>query len=266
MRIKIFIVSYQNEDFLKNNIKSLLSSDIVNYNYSISVINNYTSQFSLDEFCNENNVEVLHNYLRPDFSTGHLSRNWNQCIINGFKDLNNPDADIVVLSQNDSLFLEKWGSYVVEQHKTFDFITMGGGDQYHSYTPNHVKKVGLWDERFCNIGYQEYDYFIRSFLHNKEKISINDIKHKRVFCPIPNNIIVDDDYLVGGMRQDPLHLESVKYHNISMNILINKWGIESEKPWNVDYLSTLSSSNIPNFIYYPYFEKDIDYSNKNYII
>lgn len=54
-------------------------------------------------------------------------------------------------------------------------------------------------------------------------------------------------------------------YNISKSILINKWGKESEESWNIDYLSSLKESFIPNFIY-PYFEKDIDYSNKNYII
>ena len=28
------------------------------------------------------------------------------------------------------------------------FLTFGIGDCFHSYTPNAVKKIGLWDERF----------------------------------------------------------------------------------------------------------------------
>jgi hypothetical protein len=143
---------------------------------------------------------------------------------------------------------------------------MGAGDQFHSYKPDHIKKVGLWDERFCNIGYQEYDYFIRSFIYNRYKSSINDPKHRRVHNGIENNLVVDDDYLIGGMRNDKHHLDSLSYHNISKNILINKWGEKSELSWNTDYLSSLTKSFIPNFIYYPYFEKDIDYSDKNYII
>jgi hypothetical protein len=249
-KIKIFINTYKNEDLLKNNIDSLLKSDVVNYNHEINVINNFTSEFNLQSYCDENNIKVLHNYLRPDFSTGHLSRSWNQAIINGFKSLENPDCDILVLVQNDSLFNTNWCEYVIRLHEKYDFISMGAGDQFHSYKPEHIKKVGLWDERFCNIGYQEYDYFIRSFIYNR----------------VDNDIIVDDDILVGGMRNDKYHLDSLIYHNISKNILISKWGDDSEKSWSVDYLSSLTKSFIPNFIYYPYFEKDIDYSDKNYII
>jgi hypothetical protein len=143
---------------------------------------------------------------------------------------------------------------------------MGAGDQFHSYKNNHIKKVGLWDERFCNIGYQEYDYFTRCFIYNKDKSSINDPKHKRTLNEVENNLISLEDNLIGGMRNDKHHLDSLAYHNISKNILINKWGEKSELSWNVDYLSSLTKSFIPNFIYYPYFEKDIDYSDKNYII
>ena len=266
MKIKIYIVTYKNENFLKDNINSILESDVINYDFSINVINNYTSHFSLIDFCNSNKINVIQNQARPDFSTGHLSRNWNQGLINGFINLKNPDADIVVLVQNDSLFQKNWASYIVESHKRYDFITMGGGDQFHSYTKEHIIKVGIWDERFCNIGYQEYDYFIRSYLYNRERSSINDPKHKRVHNKIDNCIILDDDRLIGGMRQDPLHLESTKYHSISKSVLIRKWGEESEKSWDINFFNTLSYSNIPNSILYPYFECDIDLNGKNYII
>ena len=34
-KIKIYINTYKNEDLLKNNIDSLLTSDVVNYNHEI---------------------------------------------------------------------------------------------------------------------------------------------------------------------------------------------------------------------------------------
>jgi hypothetical protein len=68
------------------------------------------------------------------------------------------------------------------------------------------------------------------------------------------------------MRNDKRHLDSVKYHEISKNILINKWGQQSMN-WNVEYLDSISNSNIQNYIYYPYFEKDIyNLKEKNYLI
>jgi len=273
MKIKVFIVSYKNESILKNNIESLLTSDITNFNFFITVINNYVNYFPLKEYCLKNNITVLDNNLRPSFSTGHLSRSWNQCLIHGFKSITNPDADIVVLAQDDNIFLKNWCSYTIKNHINNDFITMGGGDQFHSYTVNHIKNVGLCDERFCNIGYQEYDYWIRSFLYNKDRSSINDPKHGRVYRPIENQIIDDSDFLIGGMRRDERHLNSIPYHSISRKILLAKWGDETDKlnkqiGWapELERLEKLKTSKIPNFVYYPYFEKDIDFSGKNYII
>lgn len=273
MKIKVFIVTYNNESMLKNNVNSLLASDLTQHDFSITVVNNYTQSFSLGDYLQSNNIITMHNELRPNFSTGHLSRSWNQCLIHGFKSIVNPDADIVVLAQDDNLFLKNWCSYVVNKHSENDLITMGGGDQFHSYTINHVKKVGLWDERFCNIGYQEYDYWIRSFLYNRERSSINDGKHARIHRPIENKIIDESDYLIGGMRRDPRHISSTAHHSISRNILFAKWGhqvdrLTKEKGWDseLQYLSELGASKIPNFVYYPYFEKDIDLSGKNYIV
>lgn len=272
MKIKVFIVTYKNESMLKNNIDSLLVSDLTQYEFSITVINNFTEEFSLNDYLKSNNVCVMHNNLRPSFSTGHLSRSWNQALIHGFKSIPNPDSDIVVLAQDDNLFFKNWCSYIVDKHKDNDFITMGGGDQFHSYNVNHVKKVGLWDERFCNIGYQEYDYWIRSFLYNREKSSINDWKHARVYRPIENKIIDESDSLVGGIRGDPRHEASKIHHSISRNVLLAKWGdhidkLQRETGWTkeLEYLSNLKVSMIPNFVYYPYFEKDVDLSEKNYI-
>ncbi len=281
MKIKIFIVTYKNDEFLKNNLVSLLQSDIIKYDYEINIINNYTKDFSLDKYCYDNNINIYHNTLRPDFSTGHLSRNWNQAIINGFKDLNNPDCDILVLCQNDNIFKSQWFEYVLEKHKIYDFITIGGGDQYHSYKPEHIKKVGLWDERFCNIGYQEADYFIRSYIYNKEKISINDYNHKRIYNKLVedpimtpsgiigcNKIIDLDDNLKGGMRGDESHIRSLVHHSTSKKILDKKWGIDFEGDWNEEKLKNLpKKSKIENYIFYPYFEKNIyNLEEKGYLL
>lgn len=258
MKVKVFIVTFQNEKFLLDNLESIKNSDIAVFNHDIYVINNYTSRFDLQEYCDKNNVKVLHNHLRPDFSRGHLSRNWNQGIVNGFQDLDSPDCDIVVLAQNDNIFLSDWCSRLVEYHKTYDFITMGGGDQFHSYTPRHVKKVGLWDERFCNIGYQEADYYIRSYLYNRERSSINDHGHKRLHNSIPNDFVICSDGLVGGMRNDEHHLRSLEYHKISRKILNQKWG-GVEGNWDEQTLASLPRhSLIPSYVYYPYFEEKVE--------
>lgn len=265
MKVKVYITTYQNEKFLQANVESLLNSDLKEFDHEISVINNYTSFFGLQEFCEKSNVRVLHNVLRPDFSRGHLSRNWNQAIVDGFKDLSNPQCDVLVLCQNDSVFLQKWCQNLIRIHSDFDFISMGAGDQFHSYKANHIKKVGLWDERFCNIGYQEADYFIRSYLYNRERSSINDVRHKRQHNPIPQDFIVCSNDLVGSMRNDEHHISSLPYHAISRKILLQKWG-GVEENWSEEVLSQLPAhSNIPSYVYYPYFEEKVeDLSLKGY--
>ncbi len=176
-KIKIFIVTYKSKISLNNNIKSLLESDLMQHNWEINVINNHSLN---DEYVDK--VKVWHNVLRPDFSTGHLARNWNQAIINGFKDLNNPDCDILVNSQDDVLFKKDCFSKLIEFHKKYSFIQSGAGDSLCSYLPEAVKEIGLWDERFCNIGYQEADYFLRALIYNKNKSMISDCHpgHNRV--------------------------------------------------------------------------------------
>lgn len=42
MKIKVFVVTYKNESMLKENLDSLLRSDLVQQDYSITVVNNYT--------------------------------------------------------------------------------------------------------------------------------------------------------------------------------------------------------------------------------
>tara|TARA_R110000824_G_C15161336_1_gene671912 strand:- start:102 stop:986 length:885 start_codon:yes stop_codon:yes gene_type:complete len=270
MKIKVFIVTYKNEDLLQNNLCSLLESDLVNHDFSINVINNYTEHFELQKFCDDRNIKVYHNYLRPDFSIGHLSRSWNQAIINGFKNLRSPDCDILVLAQNDNLFQKKWVEYILEMHKKYDFISMGAGDQYHSYNKNHIIKVGLWDERFCGNGFQENDYFIRSVIYNKDRTSISDDAHQRNWNNIENNIISSDPALIGGRRGDPVTIASFEHHAVSQKILMAKWAECGD--WEI-FCERIrknkgpEKSLIPDFIYYPYFETNVDLrSNKNYLI
>lgn len=222
--------------------------------YSLYIINNH-SNFSVEDKFNKY-VEVLHNHLRPDFSTGHLSRNWNQAIINGFKDLNNPDCDILITSQNDCEFDEDFIPNLIEWHKKYSFIQFGAGDHFMSYTVDSIKKVGLWDERFCNIGYQEADYFLRQLLYNTNECSINDNFHKRSHNREKNNIILKTPS--GHDRHDIFHLESTQYHKISKNVYKEKWGNtpdihKTNVEWSFDSLNHLELQ-IPSFFYYPYFE------------
>lgn len=259
MKIKQFIVTYNNNEILNNCLESL-STAFEKYSkdeYEVFIINNHTN-FQIDEKF-EKYVKVLHNQTRPNFSKGHLSRNWNESIIHGFVDLNNPDCDIVVTNQNDCEFDGDFIPNLIELHKTYNFIQFGAGDNFVSYTPESIKRVGLWDERFCNIGYQEADYFLRQMLYNKDGCSINDGKHLRNHNTIVNTIIKHT--ISGHDRGDESHLESKKYHTISEMVYTKKWGEtpynHATNGWNYENLSIISPK-IESFIYYPYFELGVN--------
>jgi GT2 family glycosyltransferase len=98
MQIKAYFITYKNNKELSDTITSFV------YNggkvCDITIVNNSPSvPISIPYI--PINYKVIDNNTRPDFSTGHLARNWNECLVDGFKDVNNPDCDIVILSQND---------------------------------------------------------------------------------------------------------------------------------------------------------------------
>lgn len=251
-------------------MESLFSSDIFNYNCDIYVINNH-SNFSIDDGFKDK-TKVLNNNLRADFSTGHLSRNWNQAIINGFKSLVEPDCEIVIACQEDTIFLKDTFKRTFDLHKKYTFIQAGRGDNYMSFTPTAVKNIGLWDERFCNIGYQEADYFIRAYLYNRNSSTINDFSHKRFWnkeydcydAPILHPWFKTGQKVVDVSQA---HKDSQKHHDISRAIFQAKWGKINDLEWNEEFFKALPPKPlIPNYIFYPYFEKNIiDLKGKGYV-
>eukprot|EP00854_Cymbomonas_tetramitiformis_P022990 gene22990-27809_t len=173
--IKIFIVTYKNNDILNNTCHHLneciinAKRTLSNIDVQVNIINNH-SDFILDE--KYKHFNVIHNQCRPDQSTGHLARNWNQAIMLGFENVKDPKCDILICMQNDCIMKLDALPKIIKAHETYSFIQYGRGDEYHSYTIDSVKKVGLWDEHYCGIHYQEYDYFIRQKLYNHDQLSI----------------------------------------------------------------------------------------------
>ena len=267
MKIKVYLVTYKGHKRLKPTLSSLFASDLMNYDYEINIINNHTDIRLPEEF--KGKVCVIHNTLRPDWSSGHLSRNWNQAIINGFKSLADPDCDVIVCSQDDSLFKKDWASRLLELHQKYSFVHNGHGDQFHSYTPESVKRVGLWDERFCGISRQAADYFWRCVMYNKEGSTIQDSVHQRVLNPITNNIDEARSWLVDpDVRQiDTVHDNSSHNNDwISQQIMLHKYG-KDPFPWTPEKINNAPQKTLcTNYILYPYFEKHIyDLKQKGYL-
>lgn len=272
IRVSVFIVTYRNPVDLNSNIASLVASGAP---ARIYVINNH-SQFSLAAE-HEKAVTVLHNRLRPDFSTGHLSRNWNQALLHGFQDLNHPASDIVVTVQDDVIFKPDWFHRLIDLHRRYSFITMGVGDSFCSYLPEAVKKIGMWDERFCNLGFHEGDYFLRSIIYNREYSSVNDLCTGRQNNPAEGNSMqyskqgMDraDSMLISVPHWNPdrkdAHVSSVRYHPLSETLFQHKWGVRAEY-WGAEHFAIRKPLTY-NYVMYPYFEKDVEgLREKNYIV
>jgi len=266
MKIKLYIVTYNNNAILNDwSLKSIFSSDFetLGHNVKIFVINNHTNLNINDVY--KNKITILNNHLRPDFSTGHLSRNWNQALINGFQNPDKPDCDIVICSQNDVKFKKDWLQSLLKAHETYTFIQQGQGDAFHSYKIDAVKNIGLWDERFCNICYQEHDYFLRALIYNRDHSTINSKGSRQIHNELNTSII--EDTPCGSKRGEKSHEESKKHSNISNTIFKQKWGTTKPAQWASGYDWIPKKSNIPSYIYYPYFEKSLpNLKDKGYVI
>ena len=96
MKVKVYIITYNAPDVLEHNLDSLYYGlgNPDPHEVIVNVINNH-SNFYLDDVY-KNDVKVLHNVVRPDFSCGHLSRDYNTAILNGFKSIISPDCDIQI--------------------------------------------------------------------------------------------------------------------------------------------------------------------------
>lgn len=260
MRVKHFIVTYRNDGLLDKCIDTILATP-TDHQREIFVIANHSSDYPNPR----EGVTVLRNVLRPDFSTGHLSRNWNQALMLGFVNLNDPQADLVICCQNDTEFEVGYLDLMINTHQRFDLITYGAGDNCVSYTAQAVRRVGLWDERFCNIGFQEADYFLRAAMYLNNKASINDEAHGRTHHPIRTTSIVRET-VTGFDRRDPANRASVEHSRQSKAVYDMKWGQFPSEDWHGVHRPYPTRCEAMNFVLYPYFEGGVEtLEEQNYL-
>lgn len=275
--IKVFIVTYRRVEILNKTLDRLFNhTDFSSIpNTEVNIINNH-SEFSLNkEF--EDKVSVIHNNTRPDWDTGNLARNWNEALLHGFKDLNNPDARIVVTMQNDVVLDSNWATNLLKMHQKYTFITGQLGDNIVSYRPEAVKKIGLWDERFITPANKEADYYIRALIYNKEKSLINDKVHGRMLNAQDALVLDTSEYQGGHSDWRAIKTSDNSkegwYH--TSQIFYWKWkDTWKTQPsyygwltqWSKDFVDNPPCPpKVPNFVQYYYFEKDIELKDKNYI-
>lgn len=269
MFIKIYILTYNN-NFVLNEwcLKTLFESDIGDYNHQINILNNHSNLIIDDKYIDK--VIIHNNNLRPDFSCGHIPRDWNSCLIDGFKNLNKPECDIVICVQNDEKFKKYWVKNLLKYHKKYNFISFGSGDGFLSFLPESIKKIGLFDENFL-CGKHEQDFFLRAYLYNREKSSINDYCHSYSINMIENNIM--ERTLDGNdSKRENEAKEVVKtylnYQKPARIFFKKKWGKEHfyQEIKENNTKSLPSKPILDTIMLYPYFEKDIENLNqKGYI-
>jgi hypothetical protein len=276
--IKIYIVTYRRKEVLNKTLDILFNkTDFSSIpNTEVNIINNH-SEFEINEEY-VNKVNVIHNNARPDWDTGNLARNWNQALVHGFKDLNNPDCKIVTTMQNDIVLNKNWATNLLKMHQNNTFITGQLGDNIISYRPEAVKKIGLWDERFVTPANKESDYYIRALILNKDKSIINDKVHRRVW----NNeeaLELDTSEYQGGestWRAEKSNNNSKEGWYHTSQIFYWKWKDTWKKQpsyngwltnWSKEFVDNPPTlPKVPNFIQYYYFEKDIEtLKQQNYV-
>lgn len=264
-KINIYVTTYKNAEYINRNIErfvaSLSGKDLTGYQIKYFIINNHSSFYLEPE--NARYVSgIFHNTLRPDNSCGHLARDWNSALMHGFKNLNNPDCDQVICAHDDSFWHDDWFEKLRQIHEKYTLYFGNYGCSFHSYLPDAVKKIGLWDERFCNIGYHEGDYLLRALIYNKDKSSLNDFTAGRVLNPTTHLF----DHAVPNNDKQGHIRGSIPYHSLTGHLFVEKWGVNPEM-WEArgTLANTPKVSLIKNYLYYPYFEKDVDdLEGKNY--
>lgn len=260
-KASLWIVTYNNREDLQNNLQSLFDNfNSSVFDLSVNIINNHSNFYLAQKW--ENKVKVWHNVLRPDSSVGHLGRNWNEAIMAGIGNLQNPECDILITSQDDVVWLPNWAETLIDAHKKYSFITQGHGDAVVSYLPEAVKKIGLWDERYSPSFYAEGDYFLRALMYNREGSSINDPGHGRQWNTMDEKIIEVPP--PNNNRNDAKHATLTKAA-FPWAVWHLKWDV-SPLYWNQELFDNLpTTTKTPSIVFYPHFEMDVEnLVEKNY--
>ena len=284
MKVVISIVTYRNEEHINRNLETLFRSDVVNEDCKVEIINNHSNFKLHDEF--KDRVTVLHNVVRPDWSCGHITRDYNSAYIRNFVSLAHPAVDWIVTSQDDVLWKPNWWSQLmrVNRERGFEFVTSGIGDSIVAVTAEAIRHTGIWDERFCAIGWHDGDMFSRAIIWFRAKSSINDWGHGRA-C---NNC---DEGRMGTEHKD-FRYDSIFITQPSRNadqydaidcrepkklgfssadwqipIFTEKWGPPEVTTWGVMMPHPPARPRGNSYTFYPYFEKDVyNLKEKGYIV
>lgn len=254
--IKFYIVTYNQPEQLKITYYTLSKSLVNESNCEINIINNH-SNFIFDGQVDN----IYHNTLRPDNSYGYLARNWNQSILNGFKNTKKPDTEWVGLVQSDVIFDENWLEWF-KNEKNIDFYQWGPGDQFILMNLEAFKQIGWFDERFTSLAMQEYDYCLRAYLNLKNRCALQGHYGIRAIYnpPTYDAIVREEEHRVG---------HSTEAHHQQRRWFEHKWSPNvyniMRAPLGTEWVNSINRLKLhpPREInWYPYmYEGDETYNN-----
>lgn len=255
MNIKLYIVTYKKSEILNKNLDSLWRSCRNAHLLEVTILSNHP-EVIIYPANQRPNLRVVLNTVRSPNAWGYLSRDWNFCLMDGFKHWTNPNSvDWVVLAQNDVEWLDGWIEYL-SGVSNLDFISQPRGDQAMAFTIEAVRKVGFFDERFSTLHYQEADYFYRAILNLQAAASINDDHEgsRSEWNPIGNRLIINTHS--GYDEADNLH--TAKFQLELQGLFLGKWSLRSaEHIFDLNTLHRLTGSRcfaVPREVnWYPFF-------------
>lgn len=295
-KMKIYVITYKRSEILNDSLDKLFSSDFSKLeNTEVNIINNHTDFKLKPEF--EKRVNVLHNVLRPDWSNGNVSENYNQAFINGVKNLHKPATELLVTMQNDAAVHSNWCEHLFDMlyAQKFNFVVGHFGDNVVCHTPESIMNIGMWDENLPGQ-YKEADYWIRALRQNRQGSCINDTLHGLEFnnenaldidTTEDRNFIEEAGFKgASTLKRRPDDSEQSKIWETSRGGLFktaawqyfhNKWkGTWKHDPTKIGWVKQwpkefkdnppdITKSKFKTFYRYIYFEKHIPVSGKNYL-
>jgi hypothetical protein len=254
MKIRVYIVTYRRDDVLNLNLRTLWAGVRDPETLEVTVISNHP-EVRIEESNQRPNLRVLINSTRHANSWGFLARDWNFGIIDAFKTWENPEGvDWCVLAQNDVEWLPGWDEWLATQ-KQFDLISQPVGDAVVALNIEAVRRVGLFDERFCTLHFHDIDYLNRAAVALRERASINDCHYSDIAAWNSAGNVLIKTSATGFVDHDPT-LHTRKSWLEMRNLLFHKWGFtEVEQSVNrPDLVRRLRPQDLPReCLFYPFF-------------
>lgn len=222
---------------------------------------------------------LVHPSLRPMNAHGQLARSWNEALVLGFENLKAPAADFVMTVQADAVLLPGWWAAIEPlitidpaiARRRCDLLTLGRGDFLVLYTPEAVRRIGMWDERFTGVTDQDADYFLRARLHLANGSCVHDWHHGRTHTQLSRTNAAALDRQVwdakaptGKQRNMAWRQAAETARGHSMALFYRKWGARcligkwQKQPSNAAFLASCNCRSAdPQPVLYTPFEDAI---------